>query len=202
MQDPQVLSAQAGLCDLLGRLLLSAPDAELAQLLKTEAVGAALEALEPGIGGWLPGFDAGTPAFEEAREDYATLFLRPGGVSPRAEAWLAGTGGGGVSVSRSAADGIRAALRRLGVVPADTSALGRLPPDHLALLLAAAAHGLRNAGSADQRAADALLSEFFDPYATAFGRKLQARASTPLYRAAGALVMELAAQRDEATTEP
>ena len=194
MQDPQSLSAQSGLCDLLSRLLLSKPDPELVQLLHTDVVVEALDALEPGTAAWLQSLDVGAPAFEALVEDYRTLFLLPEGVSLRAGLWLERTES---SSNRSPADGIREALGRLAVIQADASPLGRLPSDHLALLLAAAAHGLRRTGSPDQRAADALLCKFFDPYAASLGRTVRERAATPLYRAAGALVVELAEQRGQ-----
>jgi len=191
MQTPQALSAQSGICDLLARLLLSEPDAELAQLVGTEAVAGILEACEPGTISWVRDFRAGSRVFEDARRDYAALFLSPGTVSPRAGQWLADDD----AASRSAAEAIRTALRRLALAPANTGAWGELPPDHVALLLAAAAHGLRSPRSDAQHAADELLLAFFDPYAAKLGRELHAHASTPLYRATGALIGELAAER-------
>lgn len=190
-KNQQALNAQAGICDLLARLLLDEPDAELAELVGTEAVSGILEACEPGTISWLRGFNSGSRAFNDAREDYVALFRSPGSVSPRAGSWLSRDG----DASGSAAAAVRSALARLALAPANVGPWGQLPADHVALLLAAAAHGLRSPRRDSRDAADELLIEFFDPYAARLGRDLHAHARTPLYRATGALIGELAAER-------
>jgi TorA maturation chaperone TorD len=171
MQDHQDLAPLYGL---LSRVLAHELDEELVKTLAQPPVAQLLEPAAPGLSDYLAAFD--DDAKEAADEEFCALFLLPGGVPPRAAAWIEGElETVGANISRAAQAQLDATGRDVATGP-----WGKLPLDHLSLLLSLASEG-------DREVADHLVK----PWAADFGRALSARASCPVYRATGEVLCAL-----------
>ena len=170
MSDPEDLTAGAALEALVARLLLREIDEDLVRTLGASGVAEGLEALAGGTLGWLR--EPWTPTREEqAREEFTRLFLVPGGVPPLASAWVPGER---ERLGETFATLVSRAMEALGREPEGSTAAGRLPIDHLGLLLDLVAH----AGSASDpslRKLEPLLR--FGRLRTAYTRSLEYRAT-------------------------
>ena len=169
MQDQQSLGA---VYELLSRVLVREVDDELIGLLAQDRACTVLEKAAPGFGDYVAGFD--DDAKEAADEEYCALFVLPGGVAPRAAAWMDGElETVGARISQLSQHTLHALGRDIAPGP-----WGKVPLDHVSLLLHLAAAG----GAAD---------ELIAPWAPSFGRALAARAKSPLYKATGEVLCAL-----------
>ena len=185
---------QALVYRLCARLLLRELDAATVATLLAPGVAESLEAAASGTTASLAGWDAA--ATEAHAEEFTRLFLIPGGVSPRAAAWGAGERERlGAGVARE----VRALLPALGRRVDAPAGVGRLPEDHVALLLELAACGLEGA---DPARGLAFVAAAVTPWAQPFGLALGERAALPIYRALGTLIAQLHAAPAAAEETP
>lgn len=150
-------------------------DSALISALSEDAVVHLLDGAAPGFGDFVRDFDSGKQAV--ADEDFCALFLIPGGVAPRAAAWMAG------ELERNGSqlcDLARAHLQRLHRQVAE-GPWGNLPLDHVGLLL--------ELGSLNEAAADELVL----PWSGPFGAALATKATCPVYRATGEVLHSISA---------
>lgn len=127
---------------------------------------------------------------EALAEEFARLFLLPGGVPPYATAWLDGDRD---RRSEELSGCVQRAFDRLGHAPIEAEPWGRLPFDHLALVLelvATASESERTVESGASMGA-ALRRQLLEPWVDRFATALQARADSPLYRMVGAMLTAL-----------
>ncbi len=167
----------------LARLLVLEVDASLWSALRTEPQRALWARLDPALASQLARpLDAQRE--QALQEEFARLFLLPGGVSPLAHRWLEGD----PVASRERMTALaQAALLRLDRQPIDAEPWGRLPLDHGALLLEIVP------AAAEDRAdlAVELDATLLAPWLPAFRALLAECAREPIYRAAGRLVTGL-----------
>lgn len=134
---------------------------------------------------------------EALAEEFARLFLMPGGASPFASSWLAP---GASQEERSSThnrsrDEITLLVGRsfvaLGREPIQREPWGRLARDHVAVILDLVARAQASNETADRELAAHLDRELLGAWLTSFGRALDERARVPLYRALGRLLTSL-----------
>lgn len=173
----------------LARLLVREVDAETLTALRDPVVSGFFEAGTPGFTQW-----AALPPTRERldtlAEEFARLFLVPGGVPLFASAWLDGDQ---KQLAGDLADFVDTALSALGRKTNPTEPWGRLPLDHLALwldLIVAAA-------SEKPEVAEHLVQQWMGPWVGDLGRALNQQASSPLYKGIGALLAALHSQESE-----
>ncbi len=167
----------------LARLLVVEVDATLWSELRSEPQRSIWSRLDPALAVQLAHpLDADREA--ALQEEFARLFLLPGGVSPVAHRWLEGD----PVANRERVLGLaREALQRLDRAPIQAEPWGRLPLDHGALLLELVA----TAADIQADLAAELERTLLEPWLPAFGASLAEEAREPVYRAAGRLVAGL-----------
>lgn len=127
---------------------------------------------------------------ETLEEEYARLFLLPGGVSPLASSWVASTDDRESARQRIThwIDGVYAALGR---EPRRVEPWGKLPLDHLAVVLDLVAVAATSGDQSDLEVANLLHDDLLSPALVGFGAALVHEARTPIYRSIGALITSL-----------
>lgn len=136
----------------------------------------------------LSSFDAS--AQEAVDEEYARLFLLPGGVPPRAAAWIDGAlETVGAALSRR----VHRHLTRCGREVDPEGPRGRLPLDHVGLLLELGADAL---GTPHEKE---VMDHLVVPWAPQFARALRQKARHPLYRWVAELVRATTGPRADGT---
>lgn len=188
---PDDLDRLADTLTLFGALLTRELDPPLLAVLADPEVRDGFERAAPGAAAAItrPRDEADVEA--DAAE-YARLFVVPGGVSPRASAWLASAVDGG-----PAAIGARVRAYEDALGAERSEELRSLPDDHAALGLLLTAAALRG-DEGSRAAARQLFEELLVPWLLAFGEALEAAARDPVYRALGALLAALPAAFAEA----
>lgn len=172
----------------LARLLIREVDETTWRALRDPVLIDFLETAEPGFGDWIAE-EPTAERLESLAEEYARLFLVPGGVPLFASAWLEGEP---ESVAASLSDFVSGVLDALGRETLVAEPWGRLPLDHLALWLdlvvAAAEQDEASAETGPSGDADHLEAQLLGPWVVRFGEALEASAESPLYRCAGKLL--------------
>ncbi len=164
---------------LVARLLLNEIDDELIAVVSTPMVLEILEPVAPGLRQYVQHYDEA--AHEAAAEEFTRLFIMPNGVSPRAAAWVEGElETVGAQLSKKA-HGYMLNLGR----EVDVQVAGRLPLDHMGLLLDLAAM------SVGTPLEQVVFQDLVQPWAQRYGAALSAKADSPLYVAAGVLLQGL-----------
>ena len=172
-------AAAAPIYALLSRILLNEIDHDLIATLENEVFLDTLEPIAPGLRLYVSTFDEASA--ELAAEEFTRLFILPQGVAPRAAAWIDGElETVGARLSYKTQHYIELLGREI-----DTSVAGKLPLDHLGLLLDLAAV------SAGTEQGAAVVRDLIEPWAYRYGDALSRRASCPVYVAAGQLLKEL-----------
>ncbi|MEM9463251.1 MAG: hypothetical protein AAGF11_54420 [Myxococcota bacterium] len=120
----------------------------------------------------------------DADEAFTAAFLLPTGAPPRAAAWRAD--GSDPSLDHLTS-GVAHQMRRLGLERRIDGHAGRLPLDHLALMLEVAAVQLER----EPAEASAWLGTYVHGWAARWGRALAERSTYPIYRAFGVLCASL-----------
>jgi len=169
---------------LLSRVFLKETDAALLHELARDEIAQIGESLAPGFRARIAPPHDDEARLEEEATEYARLFLLPGGVSPYAAGWMAGEEG---AIRADLEERISNLYEVLRLRPADFG-LGNVPSDHVGMLLAltAAAYGIEPSGDLANRCR-ALLK----PWGATFGETLATTTESPLYRAAGRLLVIL-----------
>ncbi len=171
----------------LSRLLLAEIDLALIEGLRCPDVMSVLGVVEPEVRSeieapWTAGRE------ERARVEFARLFLLPGGVSPRASAWIFGEG---EHLVRPIAALISSALEILDPDVVRKSAWRNPPRDHLGLLLALVATAGNSENAEVRRVGERLRAGALGSWVARFGRSLRLNTCLPIYRAAGVLLETL-----------
>ena len=169
--SPLTTAERAPIERCVARLVLRELDPAAAAQLGAPPLADLLAKLDPEVPASLNPWTADRE--EAAREEFARLFLLPGGVSPCASAWLPGER---EALGARLATLITRALEALGRRRAQDD---RLPLDHLALLLEL---------EATRAVGDIVRREALGPWVARFGAALRAQAKLPIYRAAGTLL--------------
>ena len=172
----------APLYELLSRLLTHEVDGALLGALQEPGAAALFERLAPG-------FSGASVDLEALAEEFAELFLIPGGTPPFASAWA--PEGSPDELPERIATFIHRAMGALAVEQSGRA--GRLSLDHAGLLCSLVARGLAG-DDAEVELARHVRDEALAPWAPAFGAALEARATSPIYRATGALLVSLHAE--------
>lgn len=173
----------------LARPLIGEVDAELWRELQREPFRTLLLRLEPSLE---EGF--GHALSEASRnahaEEFARLFLLPNGVSPFASSWLDGSG-----LPERGRDELTALVESgyagFGRSPDDAGAWGRVPRDHVAMILDLVALAEFSSDRDDAEIAAHLDNQLVGDWIDRFARALAENARLPLYRALGRLLAEL-----------
>ena len=169
----------APLYELLARLLTSEVDAALLSALRAPEAAGLMERLAPGFMGEEVDLDA-------LAEEFAALFLIPGGTPPFASAWA--PEGAPDELPERIATFIHRAMEALAVE--QSGAAGRLSLDHAGLLCALVARGLQG-DEEHQELARHVREEALAPWAPRLGEALKGKATSCVYRATGELLVTL-----------
>lgn len=178
--SPLTTAERAPIERCVARLVLRELDPAAAAQLGAPPLADLLAKLDPEVPASLNPWTADRE--EAAREEFARLFLLPGGVSPCASAWLPGER---EALGARLATLITRALEALGRRRAQDD---RLPLDHLALLLELVADASAAHDEATRAVGDIVRREALGPWVARFGAALRAQAKLPIYRAAGTLL--------------
>lgn len=171
----------------LARLLLEELDEDVVTALGAPEIADILELVEPGCRLWLR--EPWTPARDaSAREEFARLFLLPGGAPPLASAWIEGER---EQLGAQFTSFVSRALDASGRQTRHSRVWGNLPLDHLGLLLDLTASLFSSEEGTGRGIGVHLQREALGPWVGAFGRTLRAKAALPIYRAAGGLLVNL-----------
>ncbi|WP_279244632.1 TorD/DmsD family molecular chaperone [Candidatus Litorirhabdus singularis] len=181
------LAERAPIYAWLARLLVCEIDAEAWRQLGTARD--VLVQLEPALADELAG--QLTPSrCEDLAEEFARLFLLPNGVSPFASSWIAEN-----QASESIRDEISMmvgqGLLALGHQAVHREPWGRLPQDHVAVLLDLVASAQLSNDATANEIAGHLDQQLLGAWLLAFGSALAQSSREPLYRALGQLTVEL-----------
>ena len=168
---------------LLSRLLIREVDAATWVALREPTIVDFLEVAAPDFGEWIAR-EPNADRLEELAEEFARLFLVPGGVPLFASAWIEGQP---EIVANDLARFAHEILEATGREPVSAEPWGRLPLDHLALWLDLIA-GLADESPELARHLDEQLT---GAWIVALGRSLEGLAASPLYRSVGALLQDL-----------
>lgn len=144
---------------------------------------------DPGFRDWIER-EPTADRIEALAEEFARLFLLPDGVPPFASAWIEGDR---EPLAEALSTFIGETMEALGVEPIRVEPWGRLPLDHLALLLELVARAGELEGSEEGASSIQahLHRELLGPWVAAFGRSLEARATSPIYRGLGSVLVAL-----------
>jgi TorA maturation chaperone TorD len=178
-----LVGERAPIYRLVARLLIREVDAATWVALREPAIVDFLEAAAPDFGDWIAR-EPNAERLEELAEEFARLFLVPGGVPLFASAWIEGQS---ESVANGLAHFVSEILEATGRETVFAEPWGRLPLDHLALWLDLVA------GLADEspELARHLDDQLMGPWIISLGRSLEEHAASPLYRSVGALLQDL-----------
>lgn len=171
----------------LSRLLVQEIDEPAWSHLARDPIRQILSQTEPGFGTWSAVAFSETLASSLA-EEYARLFLLPGGVSPFVSAWLDGDRD---QLGASLATMVTRGLEVLGREPVLREPWGRLPLDHLAFVFDVVSESISMGEPMQVEVATHLDTELLGPWLVPFGERVRERATTPLYRGIGSLIAEL-----------
>jgi TorA maturation chaperone TorD len=174
---------RAPIYGLLTRLLVREVDAETWRALRDPVLVEFFEAAVPEFGRWISA-EPEKERLDTLAEEFAKLFLVPGGVPLFASAWIEGDAR---KIADDLAGFVSAALETLGREPLRAEPWGRLPLDHLALWMDLIA----TASAESPELASHLEEELMGPWVIALGRALEQKATAPLYRGVGALLQAL-----------
>lgn len=187
------LTARAPIYDWLARLLIAEVDDEAWSALRDAPVRRVLAQLAPALDGALA-VDFTPEDCESHAEEYARLFLLPNGVSPFASSWLDGEGAPERTRDELAVL-VESGFASLGRAPRDTGAWGRVPRDHVALILDLVAQASSLAEQSkdvtDRELAEHLDSQLIGSWIVRFARALGDESRLPLYRSLGRLLDQL-----------
>lgn len=163
----------------IARLTTSELDDAVLEALRPPVVRDILARCDPGV---LEVLDAPpTNQWRQAADEaFAAAFLLPGGAPPRAAAWWDDRDD--LTLERLTS-GVTAQMRRLGLERRFDAQAGRLPLDHLALMLEVAATGLER----EPAMTSAWVELHVNSWAARWGRALAERSTHPIYRALGVL---------------
>lgn len=129
-----------------------------------------------------------TPEARDAlAEEFARLFLLPRGVPPLASHWVA-TRDRREAERRKIAGFVEGGLLALGRKPLNVEPWGKLPFEHLAVVLDLVSVAAAGADPEDRRLGGNLEQELLVPALRGFGAALSRESKTPLYRAIGLLI--------------
>lgn len=187
---PRLAEARCRVYRLFSSLLMKEVDTGMLASLKDDGIAAALGELAPGIKDTL---DSGDPEkqLEDLAEEYAALFIVPGGIPPYESVRLHGM------LNQKPSWEVEEFYRSCGLV---IKAECRILPDHLGMELEFMAYLAEKEGGARRRGDEKESSkwsgfqeEFFrghlDPWAFDFLRDLQRLAFHPFYKGAGSLIV-------------
>lgn len=181
------LPERAPLYSLFSLLLLAELDEESRAVLAEPVVAEVFERAGPGTEAWLR--EPWTQARERrAREEFARLFLLPGGAPPFASAWIDGpleALGGQLATLMSRA------LEALGREPLEREPWGRLPLDHAGLLFDVVSSAMATGDAEAVAVAAHLDRELLGDWVGRFGAALASRAELPVYVALGRILEEV-----------
>ncbi len=185
-----ITKGRSGVYHLLASAYLKEATTEFLAILKSEAVADALQELGIDLGRALPD----TPQhilLNDLAEEYAALFIVPGGIPPYESVRLHGM------LNQKPSWEVEEFYRSCGLVIKDEC---RILPDHLGMELEFMAYLAEKEGGARRRGDEKESSkwsgfqeEFFrghlDPWAFDFLRDLQRLAFHPFYKGAGSLIV-------------
>ena len=172
---------------LASRLLLEEVHEQTFNQLRMGPVRSLLVAVDPGCEGWLD------EPWEESRElllreEYARLFLMASGVPPFVSAWLEGDR---EKLGLELHDFVTGCLRALAREPRVVEPWGRLPLDHLGLLLELVNLAVQEDNEIAVQIAEQMERELLGDWLVVFSRTLAQKAQSPLYVALGRLLEDL-----------
>ena len=187
------LSQRAPIYRWIAQLLIAEVDAAGWRGLREEPVRSTLARLVPALDRALT-VDFTTEVRDAHAEEYARLFLLPNGVSPFASSWIELEG-----LPERSRDELAVLVERgfesLGRVPNDVGAWGRVPRDHVALILdlvsQAASRAAQSQRTEDREIAEHLDAQLVGAWIGRFARALGDGSRLPLYRALGRLLDQL-----------
>ena len=183
------ISARAVFYGWLAQILVREIQPDVWDELRRDPIRPILDRLEPELGQQLAdGLDARDQ--ERLAEEFARLFLLPGGVSPLAASWLGPADDRDRTRDRIAAL-VEQSFRATEREPVDREPWGRLARDHLAVILDLVAQAQRSQDPEHREVASQLDRQLLRPALASFGPALSERAKEPLYRAIGLLVLSL-----------
>lgn len=186
---PDTAKSRSGVYRLFSALLLKEVDSVMLAFLKSGDVAGAFCELDPDFGRLLDGPDAGK-LLNDLAEEYAALFLVPGGIPPYESVRLHGM------LNQRPAGETEEFYRRCGLVMNEEC---RILPDHLGMELEFMAYaagreaGAGKRGEANEAAKWAgVQEEFFrnhiNPWVFAFLRDMQKFSFHPFYKGVASLI--------------
>ena len=172
------------------RLLLAEIDAAAYQLVASTPLRAWVAGDDTNHGAWL---DEGWSDGREAalREEYARLFLLPDGTPPFASAWLEGER---EALGAQMHGFVTAALEALGREIRVAEPWGRIPLDHVGLLLDLVVVACAEESERGDEIAEHICREALGAWVAGFGTAVAARAQQPVYVGLGRLLRDLHAR--------
>lgn len=175
---------RSAVLSLLSRLFLREADGALLQALMREDIAGTLDGLAPGTRAEVAGALEDEHAREELDAEYCRLFILPKGISPFAATW---SGEGPPAESGVLEEQIGALFDALGMRPQEGD-FGRLPLDHVGILLALASEAAtRDEQGELAQECLAILRTGRDGFAAA----VAAETTSCLYRASALLLGEV-----------
>jgi len=172
---------------LVSRLLLEEVHRETFERLREEPVRSLLIAADSGCEGWLDQ-DWDESRELRLREEYARLFLMSSGVPPFVSAWLEGDR---EKLGAELHAFVTGCLRALAREPRVVEPWGRLPLDHLGLLLELVNLAVEEDTEMTLEIAQKMEKELLGDWVVVFSRTLVQKAQEPLYVALGRLLEDL-----------
>lgn len=181
--DREAALPLATLYRFIARITIAELDPPVLRVLGQPVLREILTRCDPGVPDVL-GAPPTTAWRRTADEAFAAAFLLPTGAPPRAAAWR--VDGSDPSLDHLTS-GVATQMRRLGLERQVDGHAGRLPLDHLALMLEVAAVGLAH----QPAGTSAWLRTHVHGWAARWGRALAERSTHPIYRAFGVLSASL-----------
>lgn len=193
MSDPESTSVESGIRErvpfyaLASRLLLEEVHGDTFDLLRADPVRSVLIAADSRCEAWLdqPWDDSRET---NLREEYARLFLMSSGVPPFVSAWLEGDR---EKLGLELHDFVTGVLRALAREPRVVEPWGRLPLDHLGLILELVNLAAEEGTEVTVQIAQQVETELLGEWLVVFSRTLVTKAREPLYAALGHLLEDL-----------
>ena len=185
------LEHRAPIYSWLSRLLVREIQPSDWEALRSQPIRSILVRLEPNLATEL-GRDLCKANREELDEEFARLFLLPGGVSPFATHWIASTSKEQQEKTRDEISVlVERSLAAIGRSPIHDEPWGRIPKDHIAVLFDLIAEAEASSDVRDREVAAHLDRELLGEWIASFGNALEEQARNPLYRALGGVVVAL-----------
>jgi TorA maturation chaperone TorD len=179
--------ARARLLEVCSRLLLSEVDAKCLTALRDPALRTPLAQLEATLPDWLGRDPWSAHRFDEAAADFCELFVLSPGTSPCASAWL---GDEPARIGAAFNTHVEHWCGALGLAISNAP-LGRVPRDHVAVLLGLYAHATLKADEASSALAAEIYDSALAPWIPRFARAVLKKTRNPLYRAVARLLDQL-----------